>query len=338
VKTVNPPQVGSLISTQSSSDDSGSGDSGGSFWSGVANAFDTAVNAAFAISGASNLIQSANPFAGMSRSEISALQDQTAREYFPQWLYGIYWDIKFNSTNALGTKLGPDASVWERIGTMAKQPFLDVINLGRGLAGQENSFFLDTLSGNYGSAFRGWGVYLGSTGISAIKAAPFTWNIALDFLGLKDQAYGAAFYFPITALHGLDPNAFKRGDISGPGAALVGEIAVTAGLGAVLQAEAAAAPRGGTYLLRHPTTGRVMRTGRTADLHGRELDHLRDPLLRRYKFKAVHHTDVYAEQRGLEEILDQTYRPPLNQRRPIYINNPNLERYLLAAIRFLLRQ
>ena len=96
--------------------------------------------------------------------------------------------------------------------------------------------------------------------------------------------------------------------------------------------------RGGTYVLRDPVTGRVMRTGRTNDLARRQLEHARDPALRDYVFEPVHRTDVYAEQRGLEQLLHETHNPPLNRIRGISPTNPRLPEYRDAAQRFLERQ
>ncbi len=98
----------------------------------------------------------------------------------------------------------------------------------------------------------------------------------------------------------------------------------------------AAQARGGTYILRDPATGRVMRSGRTGDLVQRQSQHAREfPDLR---FEVVHRTDVYAQQRGLEQLLHDTHNPPLNRIRPIGPENPGRQEYLDAAREFLLRQ
>jgi hypothetical protein len=98
---------------------------------------------------------------------------------------------------------------------------------------------------------------------------------------------------------------------------------------------AAAEARGGTYLLRDAETGQVMRTGRTNDLARRAGEHGRDPVLRDLEFEPVHRTDVYNEQRGLEQLLHDTYQPPLNRVRPISPTNPKLPLYQDAASTFL---
>jgi RHS repeat-associated protein len=92
--------------------------------------------------------------------------------------------------------------------------------------------------------------------------------------------------------------------------------------------------KGGTYLLRD-AEGQVMRTGRTNDLLRREAEHARDSALSDYSFEVVHRTDVYAEQRGLEQVLHNTYEPPLNYVQPISPSNPNFDNYMKAAQDFL---
>jgi hypothetical protein len=92
--------------------------------------------------------------------------------------------------------------------------------------------------------------------------------------------------------------------------------------------------RGGTYLLRD-TEGNVARTGRSKDLLRRRTEHARDPVLADLDFEAVHRTNVYREQRGLEQLLHDIYQPPLNKVRPISPKNPKLQEYLDAARNFL---
>ncbi|MCC7568261.1 MAG: RHS repeat-associated core domain-containing protein [Candidatus Methanofastidiosa archaeon] len=100
-------------------------------------------------------------------------------------------------------------------------------------------------------------------------------------------------------------------------------------------ADASKAARGGTYVLRDPKTGQVMRTGRTGNLARRRAEHFRDPALRRYYFEEIHRTDVYTQQRGLEQLLHDAYNPPLNKIRPISPRNPNRPMYLDAAKEYL---
>jgi len=94
-------------------------------------------------------------------------------------------------------------------------------------------------------------------------------------------------------------------------------------------------PRGGTYLLKDPATGEVMRTGRTSDLASRRGDHRRDPATSSLAFEVDIRTDNYAVQRGREQMLHDQHQPPLNIIRPIDLRNPRLESYLDAARRFL---
>jgi RHS repeat-associated protein len=93
--------------------------------------------------------------------------------------------------------------------------------------------------------------------------------------------------------------------------------------------------RGGVYLLRDPLTEQVMRCGRTNDLSRRQREHGRDPLLRDYRFEPVYRTDSYLEQRGLEQMLHQLYRPPLDRISPIGPRNKNRPRYENAAQEYL---
>lgn len=93
--------------------------------------------------------------------------------------------------------------------------------------------------------------------------------------------------------------------------------------------------KGGAYLLRDPKSGQPMRSGRTKDMLRRKGDHARDPALKDLDFDPIYPTDIYAEQRGLEQYLHDTLKPPLNKINPISPNNPNLKSYLNAAKRYL---
>ena len=92
--------------------------------------------------------------------------------------------------------------------------------------------------------------------------------------------------------------------------------------------------KGGTYVLRDELEN-IVRSGRTNNLDRRRNEHFRDPALRDYTFDPVHRTDDYAEQRGLEQILHDTYNPPLNRINPISPNNPNGQGYSNAANNYL---
>jgi RHS repeat-associated protein len=95
------------------------------------------------------------------------------------------------------------------------------------------------------------------------------------------------------------------------------------------------AVKGGVYALRN-AEGVVMRTGRTGDLLRREADHARDPLLKTFEYDPIYRTDVYAEQRGLEQILHDTHNPSLNKINPIDPANPRLDEYVNAARDYLI--
>jgi hypothetical protein len=78
-----------------------------------------------------------------------------------------------------------------------------------------------------------------------------------------------------------------------------------------------------------------VRSGRTNDLLRRQAEHARDPLLKDYQFDPVHRTDVYSQQRGLEQMLHDQYNPPLNKIRPISPRNPRLPEFMKSAEEFL---
>lgn len=80
-----------------------------------------------------------------------------------------------------------------------------------------------------------------------------------------------------------------------------------------------------------------MRTGRTNSLLRRQGEHFRDPRLSDYDFEVVARTDVYAQQRGLEQLLHDSYNPALNRINPISPTNPNRAWYLSEADSFLAR-
>jgi hypothetical protein len=100
--------------------------------------------------------------------------------------------------------------------------------------------------------------------------------------------------------------------------------------------EAVAPARGGVYTLRGLGND-VVRTGRTSDLAARRSALARDPILGPYEFSVEYRTDVYAEQRGLEQVLYDRYPGAqigaggFNKIRAISPTNPNLEDYVQAA-------
>jgi hypothetical protein len=86
---------------------------------------------------------------------------------------------------------------------------------------------------------------------------------------------------------------------------------------------------------------RVVRVGRTDDLQRRREDYRRDPQFRGMQFRELAQTDVYAEQRGLEQRAIDRYgarrdtgRPAYNKIEGISSRNPNLEIYRSAADSF----
>jgi hypothetical protein len=88
-------------------------------------------------------------------------------------------------------------------------------------------------------------------------------------------------------------------------------------------------PKGGTYKLRDPESGRVRRTGRTNDLERRKLEHGRNPETKDLDFEVDRRTDSYEAQRGREQrIFDEHPEADLNRMRPISQNNPRREQYL----------
>jgi hypothetical protein len=91
--------------------------------------------------------------------------------------------------------------------------------------------------------------------------------------------------------------------------------------------------KGGVYVLKDGNV--VVRSGRTKDLHRRELEHKRDPELSEYEFRNIHYTDDYATQRGLEQKVHDEFLPQLDKINPINPRNPNLPKYNQAAEDFL---
>ena len=90
-------------------------------------------------------------------------------------------------------------------------------------------------------------------------------------------------------------------------------------------------PKGGTYKLVDRDTGDVVRVGRTNNLLRREAEHTRHKVFGGYKFVVDRVTDVYAQQRGREQLIQDLYRPVLNKIRGISLRNPKIQEYLDAA-------
>jgi hypothetical protein len=100
------------------------------------------------------------------------------------------------------------------------------------------------------------------------------------------------------------------------------------------QGSATAEPKGGTYQLKNPKTGEVMRNGRTNDLIRRQDEHARDPVTKDLDFEPTAKTDNHAEQRGLEQLQLDAQRGPLDKINGISPRNPNRTHYLDAARKF----
>ena len=92
-------------------------------------------------------------------------------------------------------------------------------------------------------------------------------------------------------------------------------------------------PKSGVYALVDPNSRIVMRTGRTGNLEARGPQLRQNPDLKGFEYTPVYRTDNYAEQRGLEQILNnrataaQGFPPPFNYIQPISPGNPNYLNY-----------
>jgi RHS repeat-associated protein len=89
---------------------------------------------------------------------------------------------------------------------------------------------------------------------------------------------------------------------------------------------------GGVYALKDRSSGAVVRTGRTNNLHKREGEHLRDTTLGQYMFTVLGRTDCKAAQRGLEQLAHMHFAPPLNKVGGIDPRNPRRQQYIDAAL------
>jgi len=94
-------------------------------------------------------------------------------------------------------------------------------------------------------------------------------------------------------------------------------------------------PKGGTYQLKDPKNGDVVRNGRSKDLNKRKSDHARNPETRDLEFEVKHRTDDYPTQRGLEQKQLDKDRGRLDKIRGISPKNKNGEKYMRAAEEFL---
>jgi RHS repeat-associated protein len=98
---------------------------------------------------------------------------------------------------------------------------------------------------------------------------------------------------------------------------------------------AKALAKGGVYVQTDPNSGEVMRGGRSKNLQTRQGQHGRDPGLKDFVFKPLFRTDNYDEQRGLEHVVDQLFRPPLNKIRALRDDHPNKVNYISCAHQYL---
>jgi hypothetical protein len=95
--------------------------------------------------------------------------------------------------------------------------------------------------------------------------------------------------------------------------------------------------RGGVYAMVN-RQGKVDYVGRATDIQSRRSDHRSDPKFAGYTFKEIAQTDVYAEQRGLEQRNIDRYgaqsvtgRPSFNRIEGVSPRNPNAPVYDSAA-------
>jgi RHS repeat-associated protein len=159
--------------------------------------------------------------------------------------------------------------------------------------------------------------------------------------GLEQLAVGVEQRNPYVAARGGAQLAGVVGMWAGTaaGAASVVKAAAPSALAATTRragggSAKAGAPRGGVYALKDEA-GQVVRTGRTKDLGRRAGDHARAPGTSEFRFEELYRTDNYATQRGLEQMVHEQFKPPLNRIRPISPLNPRGPGYLDAAQRFL---
>jgi hypothetical protein len=126
------------------------------------------------------------------------------------------------------------------------------------------------------------------------------------------------------------------------GTEIIAAEAETAALDAAADEASTELARGGVYSLRDEA-GNIVRTGRSNDLAAREIAHANDAVLGDFQFNVEYRTDVYGEQRGLEQFLynqnpgAQAANGGFNKIRGISPTNPNLGSYMQSAWDFLSR-
>jgi hypothetical protein len=202
------------------------------------------------------------------------------------------------------------------------------------------------LYGHYELAANGLGVFSPNVDLNLQAAAGtklFDQQVGFGLLTLP--AAGASLALGAVAAPAVTTAAFANAYPISVGLGIAGEGATgvplfvpvgVAGAGLAAENVVATEARGGVYVLRNPAADDVVvRSGRTIDLTRREADHLRDPALKDFDFDTIYRTDVYNEQRGLEQVLHDTYQPPLNKIRPISPTNKNYNTYMEAAKNYL---
>ena len=152
-------------------------------------------------------------------------------------------------------------------------------------------------------------------------------NTGSTFRGEKQYVRGLQ---GLSKFSGAVAAASKVVMVCGKAAAATGAASVADDAGNAA-GNASTTPKGGTYKLTDPETGKVMRTGRTTDLKARMGQHRRNPGTKRFDFEVDKRTNIYDQLRGREQIIHDKYNPPLNKIRPISPRNPNRQNYLDAA-------
>lgn len=136
------------------------------------------------------------------------------------------------------------------------------------------------------------------------------------------------------------PLAAASGDVAGAeclaqaaAASILGGLREASGLDDLITLDVTVvAPSGGVYVLVDPSTGRVMRSGRTNELGRRRLEHARDARSRGFDFEVLYKTDSYPAQRGLEHMVHNKYSPPPDRIRPVSPKNPRINNVLTVVI------
>ena len=157
--------------------------------------------------------------------------------------------------------------------------------------------------------------------------------------GYLETTYGQSDAILPSSFNTIYAHAFAAGELAqlatNPRAQLLaGAIFAGVGVGGANLGGLKREVAGGTYKLVDPTTGEVMRTGRTNDLNRRQSEHRRNVVTRGLDFERDWVTNDYAVQRGREQMLHEQYQPALNRIRPISPTNPKLQEYLTVAHNF----